>query len=166
MAAATTVDPYFMDYFRHLLTKDGAPRAPNGEHVSLYGNCGEEVQDHFTSMRGVDQDLFSRFIVNRCMNPFNNYIIEPSRLLWNGVFKHGRQIPPKEVLAHSTVQSIAKVLKVMLATVSLAGAIVTLYSIETMKYRLVTMTLFGLLFSLEVVLLGSSSMGLFTLNAT
>jgi hypothetical protein len=165
MAAATAVEPYFMNYFREQLQGQGEQRAPNGESVSIYGMVGDEVSDDFTSMRDVHLELFSRFIVHRCMNPINNHLIQPCRSFWYRIFYGGRSTPRREILDQQIVQHFAKILEVMLATLSLAAAIVTLYSINTMKYRLVGMTLFGLLFSLEVVFLGQGSIGIFALNA-
>lgn len=163
--AAPPAERAWMDYFRQRLQEPSEGfQAPNGEAISMYGNVGDRIPSNLMAPRGYDHTFLRDLIIDRLMRPFNNRIYRPCRSFF---LKRLGRIPDQdeERIKGETIDMLAKILECFVANISSSVAIVVLYNIQPMKFRLLAITLFGLCFSAWVVLLGEGASSAFLLNA-
>ena len=159
------VDQYFMDHFRQELKDHFAERAPNGEPISLYGEVGDKPSDAFMPMRGVEQELFAHFFVHRCMSHMNNYLSEPCRWAWHWIFHSKQAFVPRKIFKESTVRFFAKLADCSMAVITLSAAIALVYRFDKLKYQIIVVVGFGLLFAFEAAFISPRAIHLFVLIA-
>lgn len=154
-----------MDFYRaHLQAGSASMRAPNGQDISMYAPSGRPAGPSLTA---VDKEEFSPIeymLAFRLMIPFIEYVRQPLVNLWYRVMKpRTEKRKTVKVLLGQHVSALAKPVTCMLATLSLAGAIGVLDSIDDSKIRIVVMTVFGLGFASSVSFFGQESMQIYQL---
>lgn len=169
MAHASLPVQLSMDYNRTLLdTRDDNSLAPNGRPSSDYGRQGDPVPSFLAAPFDDDPCLFESLITNHLLNPFNDYILSPitgcvRRV--SGRRKDTANPRHQNFVSGRNISLVAKAISYMLGNASLAAAIGTLSSFENSRIRLVALSIFGLVFSLQVMFLGKDAIATYTLTA-
>jgi hypothetical protein len=140
-------------------------RTMEPELEALYGLRGGPVPDHLTAIEGSDDDFFKELITRRLMEPFNDYLVVPSQKAYFWLVRREGNPYPKG-LGGRTVNSLVIATEGTLAAAFVAVAIIAVYNIPSLKYRIVTTGILNLPFLYLLAPLSPEAIKIFTLTVT
>lgn len=160
---APTVVQHFMDHtFRDSLHKK--PRVPNGRSALFYGSRGDPVPPELMATEDVQDSPFRDLIMKSVMVPFRNHVYEPLRTRYRK-WMNREDAQEATNIDDQTLNTIAHGLECIFPGGLVAGTVILLYNLESMRNRLIAASFLALVFPYSVSFLSKDAMLVYALMA-